>query len=122
MINDKLNNLIKLAQGNRTQNEFAMHCGINSAALTRILKGEYEPSPATLKKIANKAYNGVTYRQLILAAGIVEDADLTMTNPEQELDGVYLRLAKEAQEKGLTPNDVRKIISLYEMFKKEDGK
>lgn len=39
-----------------------------------------------------------------------------------ELDGVYLRLAKEAQDKGLTPNDVRKIISLYEAFKKEDGK
>ena len=44
--------LIKMAQGDRTQNDFAIHCGISSATLTQIKNGEYKTTPETLKKIA----------------------------------------------------------------------
>ena len=61
----ELNILIKKAQGNRTQNAFAMNCGINSASITRILNGENTPKPDILKKIASHAHNNVTYAQLL---------------------------------------------------------
>lgn len=79
----QLNILIKKAQGDRTQNAFAMNCGINSASITRILTGENTPKPDILKKIASHAHNNVTYAQLMIAAGFIDKADL------QELEGYY---------------------------------
>ena len=67
-MNEKLNELIKHAQGARTQNQFALNCGVSSAALTHVLKGINRPSPKFLKKIADHAHNGVTYEQLMNAA------------------------------------------------------
>lgn len=67
MINYKLNELLKLAQGERTQNQFALHCGIGSSTLTRFIKGERVPSPEVLKKIASKSYNGISYEDLMNA-------------------------------------------------------
>ncbi len=66
-MNETLNKLIKLAQGERTQNQFALHCGISSAAITRVLQGKNNPSPEFLQKIASKAYNGVTFEDLMAA-------------------------------------------------------
>lgn len=71
-INQKLCELIKSAQGNRGQNQFAQQCGISSSAITRIFTGSYAPSAKTLKKIAAKAYNGVTFEMLMSAAGLNE--------------------------------------------------
>ena len=68
MVNQKLNELLKKAQGDRTQNQFALHCGIGSSTLTRFIKGERTPTPEVLKKIASKSYNGVTYEDLMNAA------------------------------------------------------
>ena len=67
MINKRLNELLKQAQGDRTQNQFALHCGIGSSTLTRFIKGERLPTPEVLKKIANKSYNGVSYEDLMNA-------------------------------------------------------
>ena len=67
----KLHSLIKLAQGSRSQNQFAMHCGLSSAALTKILNGERFPSPDTLMKIADKAHNDVSYEALMESAGYI---------------------------------------------------
>lgn len=67
MINQQLNKLLKQAQGERTQNQFALHCGIGSSTLTRFIKGERVPTPEVLKKIASKSYNGVSYEDLMNA-------------------------------------------------------
>lgn len=68
MINQQLNELIKKAQGERTQNQYALHCGVGSSTITRFLKGERSPTPDILKKLAEKAYNGVTYDDFMRAA------------------------------------------------------
>ncbi len=67
-----LNILIKTAQGNRTQNSFALDCGIDSSSLTRILNGENTPKPEILKKISVKAQNNVSYTDLMIAAGFID--------------------------------------------------
>lgn len=59
--------LLKLAQGNRGLNAFASHAGIDAGNLSRIMKGQ-KPSPKILRKLANKAQNGITYEQLMAAA------------------------------------------------------
>jgi transcriptional regulator with XRE-family HTH domain len=68
---DLLIQLIKIAQGNRSLNQFALLCGIDSGNLSRILnnKNSMPPKPATLRKISDNAVGSVTYEQLMNAAG-----------------------------------------------------
>lgn len=73
-INQKLCDLIRKAQGERSQNLYASQCEVSSAAITKIFKGTYAPSAKTLKKLATKAHNGVTYQMLFEAAGYLETA------------------------------------------------
>lgn len=47
--NRKLLELIKKAQGNRSQNKFSQECDISSASITRISTGTYVPSAKILK-------------------------------------------------------------------------
>ncbi len=68
----ELMRLLKLAQGNRTLNAFARHADISPGNLSRIMNGQ-KVTPDTLKKIANKAYNNVTYEQLMIAAGYINE-------------------------------------------------
>lgn len=72
--NRKLLELIKKAQGNRSQNKFSQECDISSASITRISTGTYVPSAKILKKISEHAYNGVTYEMLLSAAGMYDGA------------------------------------------------
>lgn len=69
MINDSLIQLIDKAMGDRTQNSFALHCGISPSTITLIRQGKMTPKPTVLKKIAAKAYGNVTYNDLMIAAG-----------------------------------------------------
>lgn len=73
-INEELVLLIKEAQGNRGQNQFAQQCDISSSSLTKISIGSYTPSAKFLAKIANHAHNGVTYEMLMNAAGYLTRA------------------------------------------------
>lgn len=68
----KLTALIKKAQGDRSQNEYAAHIGVSPASISRLLRGERVPSSKMLKKLASKAYNGVTYGQLMEASGYLD--------------------------------------------------
>lgn len=79
-INQKLCDLIRQAQGERSQNLYASQCEVSSAAITKIFKGTYAPSAKTLKKLAAKAHNSVTYQMLFEAAGYIEEKDPVIQN------------------------------------------
>lgn len=81
MVNERLNKLLDLAKGQRSQNEFALHCGVSSSALTRIKNGDYNATPDFLKKVANRAHNAVTYEQLMIAAGFLTAEATDSTSP-----------------------------------------
>lgn len=83
-INKELCQLIKNAQGDRGQNQFAQQCDISSSSLTRISTGTYTPSAKFLAKIAAHAHNGVTYEMLMNAAGF-----LTPEQQEKSPSNVY---------------------------------
>ncbi|ADQ06470.1 immunity repressor protein (phage-related protein) [Caldicellulosiruptor hydrothermalis 108] len=63
--------LLELAKGDRSINEYAKECGVSSAHISRLLRCllDTPPNPETIKKIASKAKNGVTYEDLMKAAG-----------------------------------------------------
>lgn len=79
--------LIKKAQGNRSLNQFAQHCEIDPGNLSRIInnKNKQAPKPETLKKIATHAYNGVTYEELMNAAGHISIGETAQARPEAVL-------------------------------------
>ena len=98
---NELSLLIRTAQGNRTQNQFARECGISSAAVTRICAMQYAPKPPVLKKIADKAYGGITYELLMNAAGFTETKATTpkpsgvvLSEFESDVVGELRRLSK----------------------------
>lgn len=67
----RLIELLNKSKGNRSLNKFAEDCGIDAGHLSRIMRGIMinPPTPDTLKKIADKAHNKVTYEELMIAAG-----------------------------------------------------
>lgn len=76
--------LLAKAQGGRTQTDFAKDCGLSTAYICKHLNRRIDkaPIPSTLKKIAAVAANGVSYEDLLDAAGydvskysLVRDSD-----------------------------------------------
>ena len=113
MINYKLNELLKLAQGERTQNQFALHCGIGSSTLTRFTKGERVPTPEVLKKIASKAYNGITYEALMNAV---------YDTPNEKTTSAHKKISKSDEQSEVLQNPLLphsdKEINLLKEFRR----
>lgn len=63
--------LLGEAKGKRTQQQFAMDCGLSLSFISKYLtlKMDTPPVPKTLRKIADCASNDVTYELLLEAAG-----------------------------------------------------
>lgn len=68
---DKYTELLTKAQGGRTQTEFANDCGLSVAYVCKYLNKKFDkaPIPSTIKKIAACAAGGVSYSELLEAAG-----------------------------------------------------
>ncbi len=63
--------LLKKAQGGRSQTDFAKDCGLSVAYICKHLNQNIKtpPIPSTIKKIAAVAANGISYEDLLDAAG-----------------------------------------------------
>jgi len=72
-IKETFANLLKEAKGNRSINQYANEVDISAAHISRLLRSLVDslPSPDTISKLAKGAYNGVTYSELMLAAGLL---------------------------------------------------
>lgn len=73
--------LLKLAQGDRSLNAFSRHANVSPGNLSRIMNGQ-KPSPEILKKLANKAHNNVSYEQLMIAAGYIDNDSIIENNAQ----------------------------------------
>lgn len=65
--------VLSAAKGERSINQFGIACNVDPGYLSRLLRGllNNPPSPAILARIASQALNGVTYQDLMQAAGIL---------------------------------------------------
>ncbi len=103
----KLIEAIKEAQGDRSQNQFAADTGVSSAAITKILKGNRNPTPALLLKLSIGAQNGITYETLMEAAGYINADDMETKNmPDVKEIKMAQRFMQTRLEKGISREKV----------------
>lgn len=88
-IDRRIKELVRLLNAacgdDRSFSAYARAAGISAAAMSRIKKGDYIPSPATLKKLTSPAADprgGVTYEELMSAAGYAVKDDLDTQSME----------------------------------------
>ncbi|MGH4137712.1 hypothetical protein [Clostridium sp.] len=67
--------LLEKAKGDRSITQYANKIGVSAAHISRLLRKlvKSPPAPDTINKFASDAYNGVTYSELMLAAGHIND-------------------------------------------------
>jgi transcriptional regulator with XRE-family HTH domain len=68
---EKFADLLDKAKGDRSINKYAEECDISAAHISRFLRQMINtpPTPETISKLSSKAYNSVSYRDLMEAAG-----------------------------------------------------
>lgn len=70
--------LLDKARGDRSINQYANETDVSAAHISRFLRQRVDspPTPETISKFAQKAANGVSYRDLMVAAGyLTEDSN-----------------------------------------------
>lgn len=90
--------LLELAKGDRSINEYARECGVSSAHISRLLRCllDTPPNPETIKKFAQKAANGVTYEDLMKAAGhIINEVEAEEKTIDDEIMEIMRELGPE---------------------------
>lgn len=72
---DTFSILLEKAKGDRSINQYANTINVSAAHISRLLRKlvKSPPAPETINKFAGGAYNGVTYSELMLAAGHIND-------------------------------------------------
>ncbi len=68
-------NLLDRAKGDRSINQFADDTDVSAPHISRFLRQMIDapPTPETISKFAKKAYNGVTYKDFMIAAGHISE-------------------------------------------------
>lgn len=84
-----------------TPYKLSKETGVTQTSLSNWKSGRSTPSSKTLQKIAD--YFGVPVDYLM--TGTAENAD--KKNPYDDIKGIYLSYAKEAQDSGIDPDDIR---------------
>ncbi len=76
--------LLEKAKGNRSINQYALQCGVSSAHISRLMRQllDTPPNPETIKLFASKAHNEVTYNNLMVAAGYIEEDNSVNEDPK----------------------------------------
>lgn len=113
MLSDKIKALRK--EHNMTQNDLAQKLNVAQGAVAMWETDKRTPDVDMLKKIAN--YFNVSLDWL---TGNSEYRNVNEYGGNQELSNVYFSLAKEAQEEGIDPDDIKLAFELIKANKKRD--
>lgn len=81
--------LLEKAKGKRSINQYATEIDVSAAHISRLLRKKIDspPTPDTINKFAKGAYNGVTYNELMLAAGHINDNAEEIHREDKRLKG-----------------------------------
>ncbi|MCJ7691214.1 MAG: hypothetical protein MUO60_18140 [Clostridiaceae bacterium] len=79
--------LLEKAKGDRSINQYANKIDVSAAHISRLLRKlvKSPPAPDTINKFAIGAYNGVTYSELMLAAGHINNKIEDIPTEEKRL-------------------------------------
>lgn len=105
--------LLKQAKGDRSINQYALHSGISAAHISRLLREllDTPPSPETIKLLADKAMNDVTYNDLMKAAGHLINVEDMIENESATID-IGKRIVSLRETKGWTQQELANRVNL----------
>lgn len=89
----------------------AEECGINKSNVSNWKNNGYVPRSDALNKIAD--YFGVTVDYLLGN----EQKEKPITDESNELDNIYLDLAKDAQKNKIDPEDIKAAIDMIKLLR-----
>ena len=108
----RLSNL--MAEKGVTAYMMGKETGISNRLIMYWKKGEKLPSSENLQKISE--YFGVSVDYLLGNS----ESKIMNTDPLSELKGVYLSFAKDAQDSGIDPEDIRTALELLKRMKEKN--
>lgn len=109
-----------------TMDDFAKKSAISKAYISMLEKNKHPqngrpitPTLDTCKKAANAM--GVSLNDLLARLDQDEPKQLAdqMKNQVPQLEGVYLSFAKQAQDEGIDPDDIMKVLEILKGAKKK---
>lgn len=103
-----------------TQEELATKFFLNKSSVSRYERGQQVPELELLQKIANFFLVSIDY---LLGKSDTRTYKIQDDLPEElkNLGVEYLTVTKEAKDKGLSPEDLRKIIDAVTAIKKSNN-
>ncbi|TCO69545.1 helix-turn-helix domain-containing protein [Marinisporobacter balticus] len=71
----KFSEMLLKAKGNRTNEDYYQDCGVSRAYISNYInaKRDKAPSAEIIKKLADASHSNITYEDLMIAAGHIED-------------------------------------------------
>lgn len=71
----RFSELLVRAMGKRNMSQYALHSGVSLTYISKLIRQlvNNPPQPETIRKLANKAHAGVSYAELLAAAGHIGD-------------------------------------------------
>ncbi|WP_053601072.1 S24 family peptidase [Bacillus sp. FJAT-18017] len=84
---EEFGQLLSKAKGDRSINAFAKESGVDSAHISRLIRGVVDspPTPQTIKKLTDHAEGNVTYNELMLAAGHQDESAISLSDIANQL-------------------------------------
>lgn len=106
--------LLDKAKGDRSINRYAEETEVSAAHISRFLREMIDapPTPETISKLSSKAYNDVSYRDLMVAAGhisIVQEEGTTYNQEDSVIANMLVREDNSIIERS-SPNERRAQI------------
>ncbi len=79
--------LLHKARGDRSINQYGLHAGVDPGYISRLVRAipDTAPGPGIIRRLAAKAYGGVKFEDLMIAAGHI-DAPVSTRLKETPLD------------------------------------
>lgn len=102
-----------LEKSGKKASDVSKATGIPSSTFSDWKKGKSSPKTEKLQKIAD--YFGVSLEYLTTGEKKVEE----QANPYSDLRGIYLSYAKEAQDSGIDPDDIRLALDTIKRLRGE---
>lgn len=107
-------NLLAIAIGNRSKKEFAEEVGLSREYLTRLAGGQLKPSVQTLKKIAEKASEPVTLKELMESCGYeASKSECLSLADKRQMDSDEERIRLNHQD---ILDGIKELISNYQIY------
>lgn len=118
---EKFANTLKKALGERTINQYSLHCGVSATYISKLLRRLVDKPPGVevISKLASKANNSVTYLELMVAAGHITQDELNdECDVNKELYALYEKMLSQIND--LSPDSRRELEKYINLLRLKD--